>query len=237
MFGGGAKPLAPKTTLVLDLKGELVEESSGSARDSAGDRPVAAARHKMIQLRDVLSVLDAAAKDPNIGSGRAAADELEGGGLASLREVGAALDRVKAAGKPVVAWGGSYDQKRYLLAAHASEVYMHPMGMVLIEGFGRYRNYYRDALDKLGVTVNLLKVGTYKSFAEPYIGNGPSQAASEADSYLYNALWTNYTRTSRRRASCRRADMKTINELPQQHGGGQRRRWPRWRCRPSWSTA
>ncbi|UUZ47961.1 S49 family peptidase [Massilia sp. B-10] len=93
----------------------------------------------------------------------------------------------------MVAWGGAYDQKRYLLASHADEVYLHPMGNVMIEGFGRHRNYYRDALDKLGVTVNLMKVGTYKSAAEPYISNGPSQAASEAEAYLYNAMWEGYT--------------------------------------------
>ena len=67
------------------------------------------------------------------------------------------------------------------------------MGGVMLEGFGRYRNYYRDALDKVGVTVNLLKVGTYKSAAEPFIANGPSEAAAEADRYLNNGLWTTYT--------------------------------------------
>ena len=57
-----------------------------------------------------------------------------------------------------------------IVAAHASEVFLHPMGMVFLEGFGRYRNYYRDALDKVGVTVNLLKVGTYKSAADMWKG-------------------------------------------------------------------
>jgi protease-4 len=90
------------------------------------------------------------------------------------------------------------------------------MGMVLIEGFGRHRNYYRDALDKVGVTVNLMKVGTYKSFAEPYIGNGPSDAAKEADSFLYNALWANYTaEVEKARKLPQGAIAKGIEELPQ----------------------
>ncbi|HEY0062828.1 MAG TPA: signal peptide peptidase SppA, partial [Telluria sp.] len=132
-----------------------------------------------------------------------------------LHEVGAAIDRVKAAGKPVVAWGGAYNQKRYLLASHASEVYMHPMGYVLIEGFGRHRNYYRDALDKLGVTVNLMKVGAYKSAAEPYISNGPSPAASEAEAYLYNAMWEGYTAdVEKNRKLPAGSVMKMINDLP-----------------------
>jgi protease-4 len=193
MFGGGVKPLTNKTALVLDLKGKLVEQHTGTARD-AFLANVSGGEKRGVQLRDVLTVLDAAAKDAHISSVVLLLDDFGGaGGLAMLHEVGAALDRVKAAGKPIVAWGGSYDQRQYLLASHASEVYLHPMGMVHIDGFGGYRNYYRDALDKLGVTVNLMKVGTYKSFAEPYIGNGPSEAAAEADAFLYNALWASYT--------------------------------------------
>jgi protease IV len=215
IFGGGIKPLAPKTALVLDLKGELVEEKAGSVRDSLVAGLSGNAR-RLIQLRDVLTVLDAAAKDGNVNSVVLLLDQMDGGGLASLREFGAAVERVKAAGKTVVAWGGAYDQKRYLVASHASEVYLHPMGMVMIEGFGRYRNYYRDALDKIGVTVNLMKVGTYKSFAEPYIGNGPSPAAQEADSYLYNALWSNYTNeVEKARRLAAGSIARGIEELPQ----------------------
>ena len=215
MFGGGLKPLAPKTALVLDLKGELVEERAGSVRDSvvAG---LSGNGRRLVRLPDVLKALDGAAKDSNVSEVLLLLDEMDGGGLASLREIGAAVERVKAAGKRVVAWGGSFDQKRYLVASHASEIYLHPMGMVLIEGFGRHRNYYRDALDKLGVTVNLMKVGTYKSFAEPYIGNGPSQAAQEADSFLYNALWTGYTaEVEKARKLPAGAIAKGIDELPQ----------------------
>jgi protease-4 len=202
LFGGGIKPLAPKTALVLDLKGELVEERAGSARDAVVAGLSGNARH-LVQLRDVLHALDTAAKDPNIGSVLVLMDEMDGGGLAMLHEIGAAIDRVRAAGKTVVAWGSSYDQKRYLIAAHANEVYLHPMGTLLIKGFGRHRNYYRDALDKVGVTVNLLKVGTYKSFAEPFIGNGPSEAAQEADRTLYDALWLDYTN-----------DVEKVRKLP-----------------------
>jgi protease IV len=215
LFGGGIKPLSPKTTLVLDLKGTLVEQNSGGAREALLTSVRGGEARKMVQLRDVLAVLDAAAKDPNIGAAVLLADELQGGGQAMLREVAAGLERFKASGKPVVAWGASYDQSQYLLAAHASEVYLHPMGMVMLEGFGRYRNYYRDALDKLGVTVNLLRVGTYKSFGEPFIANGPSPAAAEADAYLNNGLWHAYTGEVERARKLPQGDvMKTINDLP-----------------------
>ncbi len=193
MVTGGPKPIAAKTALVLDLKGDLVEQRAGTPADqimanvTGGDAP------RAVQLRDVLKVLDSASKDPNIGSVVLMLDQLGGAAPAMTNEVGAAIDRVKAAGKPVIAWGANFDQRQYKIASHASEVYVHPMGMVLIEGYGRRKNYYRDALDKLGVKVNLIKVGTYKSYAEQYTSTGPSPAATEAEAYLYDALWAGYT--------------------------------------------
>ena len=215
IFGGtGLKPLPDKTFLVLDFKGQLVEQHSGGAREAliSGVRGDA---KKTVQLRDVLTVLDAAGKDASISGIVVLLDDMQGGGLVQLREVAAGLDRFRATGKPVLAWGSSFNQRQYMVAAHASEVYLHPMGMVLLDGFGRYRNYYRDALDKLGVTVNLMRVGTYKSFAEPYIANGPSAAASAAESYLINALWSTYTgQIERARKLPPGALMKGINDLP-----------------------
>lgn len=192
VFSGGIKPLSPKTALVLNIKGALVEQSSATVQDALLANVNGESR-RQVQLRDVLTVLDAAAADKGVGSVVLMLDDLDAAGLAQLNDIGAAIDRVKAAGKPVVAWAGNYDQRQYLLASHASEIYLHPMGMVNVKGFGHYRNYYRDALDKIGVTVNLMKVGTYKSFAEPYIYNGPTDAAAEAEAVLYNALWQGYT--------------------------------------------
>jgi protease-4 len=215
-FGGGPKPLGPKTMLVLDLKGELVEQGSAGVRDALKANLMGGEVRRTVQLRDVRNVLDTAAKDPQIAGAVLLMDELEGGGQASLREVAGAIERFKASGKKVVAWGSSYSQRQYLVASHASEVYVHPMGAVLLEGFGRHRNYYRDALDKIGVTVNLLKVGTYKSFAEPYIANGPSEAATEAEAYLNNALWSSYTdEVEKARKLPQGHIMKNINALPE----------------------
>lgn len=214
MFSGGAKPVGAKSALVLDIKGDIVEQHAGDFRDALMSG-VRGDTRRTVQLRDLLTVLDMAAKDSNVSSVVLMLDELDGAGLATLHEVGAAIDRVKAAGKPVIAWGGAYDQKRYLLASHASEVYMHPMGYLLIEGFGRHRNYYREALDKLGVTVNLIKVGTYKSAAEPYVNNGPSAASLEAEAYLYEALWSGYTSdVEKNRKLPAGTVMAVINNLP-----------------------
>ncbi|UVW27536.1 signal peptide peptidase SppA [Massilia sp. H6] len=214
--GGGVKPIGSKSALVLELKGDLVEQHESSFQDTLLDS-VSGDSKRSVRLRDVLTVLEQARTDKSITTVVLLLDQMDGGGMAMLREIGSAIDRVRASGKKVVAWGGSYDQKRYLVASHADEIYVHPMGMVMIEGFGGRRNYYRDALDKLGVTVNLIKVGTYKSFAEPYVANGPSEASQEADRFLYNALWQDYTAQVENNRKLPAGSVATwIETLPQQ---------------------
>jgi len=208
-------PLKDRTVLVLQLRGPVVEQFSGSWRDTALGR-VRGQPAQQVQLRDILDVLDAAAKDPQITQALLMLDDFQGAGLATLREISAALQRFKAAGKPVVAWGSRFDQRQYHVASTADELLLHPMGLVYLEGYGRFRNYYRDALDRLGVTVNLIRVGTYKSFGEPFVENGPSPASIEADSLLNNGLWTSYTdAVERSRNLAPGSLMRGIDELPQ----------------------
>jgi protease IV len=199
----GGAVLQDKTVLVLDLRGPVVEQRSGSWRDAALGRARGSSATQQVVLRDLLEVLDAAAKDPKITQALLLLDDFQGAGLPTLRELAAALQRFKAAGKPVIAWGSRFDQRQYFLAANADELLLHPMGMVAIEGFGRYRNYYRDALDKLGISVNLIRVGTYKSAGEAFTENGPSASALAAETYLYQGLWATYT-----------ADVEAARRLP-----------------------
>jgi protease-4 len=188
--------LQDKTALVLDLRGALVEQrTSLKVRDQllglAGDQD-----SEQTQLRDVIAVLDAAAKDKQISHALLMLDGLSGGGLSSLpmlREVALALERFKASGKPVYAWGSDFDQHKYFLAAHATEVWLHPMGSVLIEGFGRHRSYYKELFDKIGVSANVIRAGKYKNAAETYAATGPSPETLESEGLLWGTLWTSYT--------------------------------------------
>jgi protease-4 len=192
LMSRGPAPLKDKTTLVLDLHGGLVEQFSGSPREQVMAQLKGNAQ-RQTRLRDVLATLDAAARDPKISTVLLQLDEFDGAGMAGLHEVAAALNRFKVGGKKIVAYGDHFDQRGYFLAAQANEIYLNPLGAVMIEGFGRYRNYYKDALDRLGVSANVLRVGTFKSFAEPYFANAPSKASLEAESYLLGELWTGYT--------------------------------------------
>ncbi|MDC8770296.1 signal peptide peptidase SppA [Roseateles albus] len=192
LMSRGPAPLKDKTTLVLDLRGSLVEQFSGSPREQVMAQLKGNAQ-RQTRLRDVLATLETAGKDPHISQVLLQLDEFDGAGMAGLHEVSAALNRFKAGGKKIIAYGDHFDQRGYFLAAQANEIYLNPLGSVRIEGFGRYRNYYKDALDRLGVSANVLRVGTFKSFAEPYFANAPSPASLEAESYLLGELWTGYT--------------------------------------------
>jgi protease IV len=189
----GAKPLADKTTLVLKLDGNLVEQFSGSPREQLMAQAQGRGVPKQTRLRDVLAALDQAARDDKISAVLLDVENFNAAGLAGLHEVSAALQRFKKSGKPVLAYADSYSQRGYFLAAQANEVYLHPMGLVMLEGFGRWRTYYKDALDRLGVTAHVAKVGTYKSFAEPYTATGPSPATREAEGLVYGELWSGFT--------------------------------------------
>jgi len=150
----GRPKLEPDTALVLDLSGPIVEQRSGtSTRSSLVQVLTERERERETLLPEVLAALDAAATDPKISRVLLLLDDMEGAGLATLREIAAAIGRVRAGGKQVIAWGSALDQRRYFLAAHADQVLLHPFGRVVLQGFGGYRNYYRDALETVGVTV------------------------------------------------------------------------------------
>ena len=184
--------LEDPTVLVLDLKGVLVEESSGGLKDQVLGELQGNAT-ETVRLRDFVKTLELAANDKYIDRVLLKLDDFQGGGLVSLREAASAIEKFKTSGKPVIAWSSVYDQRQYYLAAQAHQILVHPMGGVIIEGFGRSRNYYKDALDKLGVKANLIRVGQYKSAGEPYILNAPSADALKAEAHVYDALWSLYT--------------------------------------------
>jgi protease IV len=184
--------LQENTAMVMVLSGDLVEQYSGSAREAAFAESLSGVERET-QLRDVTAVLDAASRDAKIVRAVLILDDMGGAGMAKLNEIVAALDRFRAAGKQVLAWGAQMTQAQYYLAAHADQVYLHPSGVVLVTGLGGYRNYYRDALDHLGVTVNVFRVGKYKSFVEPFVNNAPSREALEADAFWLGDAWKSYT--------------------------------------------
>lgn len=213
--GDGPVVLAPDTALVVNLQGDIVEEYTIGPREAAVAEAFGEQRFET-RVRDVLLAVDAAAKDPQITRAVLVLDEMGDAGAATLREIAAALERFKASGKPVYAWGEGYSQAQYYLASHANELYLHPAGMLTVRGLGATRGYYKTLLDKLGVKVNAFQAGRYKSFSEPFTRTGATPEAKEADALLLNGLWSTWTGDVER---VRKLKPGTVNaviaELPQ----------------------
>ena len=171
--------------LVVDLDGTIVEQPS--APDTT-ELLAGVSRLREYSRRDLVATLEAARDDKRVKAVALDLDGFLGGGQTALGDVGAALDRVRKAGKPVVAFAAGYSDDGYQLAAHASEVWMHPLGAVAIAGPGGQNLYYKGLLDKLGVTANVYRVGTYKAAVEPYTRSDMSAEARENMAALAGAL-------------------------------------------------
>lgn len=176
--------------LVLKLDGFVVEERQEIdpiAVLLAGRAPVGE-----YQQRDLVRAIDAAATDSRIKAVVLDLDRFLGGGQVHLEAIGAALDRVRAARKPVLAYATAYANDGLLLAAHASEVWMDPMGGTLVAGPGGTHLYYKALLDRLKVDARVYRVGTYKSAVEPFLRTSMSDEARENYQALYGALWSEW---------------------------------------------
>ena len=211
----GVQPLQEKTALVLDMNGVLVEQFTSAPVDRVVNQATGQAQPE-IQLRDALHAIRAAKDDARIDRIVLLTDGFNAAGFAAMRDLAAALGDFRASGKQIVAFGNNMEQKQYYLAAQADEVYLDPMGGVLLEGLGRYRMYYRAGLqDKLGVDVHLFKVGEFKSAAEPYVLDAASPAAREADLFWMTDIWQRFVADL---AQARKLDVDginaMINELP-----------------------
>jgi protease-4 len=189
VFSGWDAQLPERAALVLSLSGNIVEQRSESLLSSPLLDEDSAAE---TLLQDIIDAVDHAADDPRIQAIYLDLSKLKNAGLSKLQDIGSALKRFRKSGKTIVAAADFYDQKHYYLAAHADRVYVHPMGGVLLTGFGIYQNYYKAALDKLLVQFHVFKVGSYKSALDPVLRNDMSAFDKEANSALLSVLWDSY---------------------------------------------
>ena len=172
--------------LRLDLSGAIVEQpSTATALDALGGGSAT----REYRLAQIIHSLDTAAADDRIKAVALDLDIFTGGGQSAIANVGDALDRVRRAGKRVVSYSTGYSDDSYQLAAHADEVWLDPLGAVVIAGPGGTNLYYAGLLERLGITANVYRVGTYKSAVEPYTRNDMSPESREANQALADSLW------------------------------------------------
>ncbi|MBX7496838.1 signal peptide peptidase SppA [Qipengyuania sp. 6B39] len=196
--------------LLVELDGVIVEERSEV--DPIAALLASSAPMAEYQSRDLVRALDAAAKDDRITAVVLDLERFLGAGQVHLQEVGEALDRVRAAEKPVLAYATAYTDDAMLLAAHASEVWVDPLGGAVIAGPGGERPYYGALLEKLKVNARIYKVGEYKSAVEPYSRSDMSEPARENYGALYGALWEEYVANVKKARPA--ADIERITSDP-----------------------
>ncbi len=173
--------------LLLALDGQVVEEPSAIDPIDvllSGELPT-----REYPVRDLVRAIDAAATDDRIKAVVLDLSYFTGGGHIHMQEIGASLDRVRAAKKPVLSFALAYSDDSMMLAAHSSEVWVDPLGGAAIMGPGGSNLYYKRLIDKLEVNAHVYRVGTYKSAVEPYLLSGMSPEARENLESLVGVVW------------------------------------------------
>jgi len=191
LLRGGVPRIPAKAALLVAPEGRLVEQLTGQPLERVLQEARGQLRPETL-LWDLTDSIRAAASDPRIPVLALDLEKFEGGTTPSLAELAGALREFRASGKKVIAYGTELTQERYYLAAQADEIDLDPMGFVLISGYDRYVNYLKDALDKLGVDINIFRVGTFKSAIEPFTRSNMSPEDREASRQYLGAMWTNY---------------------------------------------
>ena len=175
------------SVLMLDLNGTLEER--------AAEDPMAAIMGddmKVLGLDDIIAAIKEAKKNDNIKGIYLQAGMLSASS-ASLEEIRGELASFKESGKFVVAYGDQYSQGMYYLATVADKVIVNPCGSIAWHGLSSQPIFYKNLLEKLGVEMQIFKVGTYKSAVEPFIATEMSDANREQVSEFLNSTWNEMT--------------------------------------------
>ena len=203
-------PLIPKNAaLVIKPVGNIVEQLEGDPYDRALAELMENSEPQSL-VQDIVDGLKYAKDDDRITAVYLDLSAIPSGGLSKLQRIGEAIDDFRSADKIVIANADFYGQGSYYLASHADEIYMHPEGLLLLRGFSIYQNYFKQALENLKIDWNVFRVGTHKSFTEPYTSNRMSDPVRESMASLLDQLWSLYKQDIQ---TAREIDEDTIDNL------------------------
>jgi protease IV len=180
-----------KSILTIDLSRSIVDLNPGKTLQEM----IAGESLRVTELKSVLNAINAAAKDRRIiaiyldGSG---SKQTSSTGFATLKEVRTALERFRATGKKIIAYNVDMDKRDYYLSSVANQIFVNPMGSVNINGFRSETMFFKNAFDKYGVGVEVVRVGKYKSFGETWSLDKFSPAARQETQQLLDNLWGDF---------------------------------------------
>ncbi len=189
--GGDTAEVPESAALVIAPRGYIVEQLSGDPLDRAIEKLTGEDTPETLQ-RDLERAIRAGKDDQRIKALLLDLSQMSGAGLSKLQDLRKVVDDFKESGKPVIASGDLFAKSQYYLASAADEIYLHNMGAVLLDGYGRFRSYYKDGLDRAEIDWNVFRVGEYKSAVEPYLRDDMSEAAKEANLEWLGDLWETY---------------------------------------------
>ena len=190
-MSGTVPQLPDRAALFIKPVGAIVEELEGDPFDRAIAEMLDEAQPQTV-LQDIVDALDYASDDDRIDAVHIELSALGSAGLPKLQRIARAIEEFRQSGKPVIASADVMTQQAYFIAAHADEVYLNPEGGILLQGYGRFRTYFADAIEKLKLDWNIFKVGTFKSAVEPFERMDMSDADREATVNLIDQLWGTY---------------------------------------------
>lgn len=184
------KPVDKHSILYINLNGDIVERQ----QDQSLMEMLQNLESESPSLCDMIESIDAAKNDNRIDG-----IYIDAGGSAmgsaSRQELVEAIERFKESGKWVYAYADNYTQGDYLIASTADKIFLNPVGNVDIRGIGGQVPFFTGLLDKLGIKVQVVKVGTYKSAVEPFILKSMSEAARRQNQIYIDSIWGYYSNT------------------------------------------
>ncbi len=180
--------LSPNSVYQIDLQGTLIDRSEEDPFSAAFAEAFGQPEQKVTGLDDVLSNIEKAKNDENIKGIYLKGGTLIGG-LASIKEIRDALVDFKKSGKFIVAYADNYMQSNYYLATVADKILINPEGMLELKGLNAELMFFKNTLDKLGIEMQVVKVGTFKSAVEPFITTKMSDANREQVTVYMNSIW------------------------------------------------
>ena len=183
-----ATVLKPNSVYELNLEGTLIDRSQDDPLTGAFASAMGKTSENSIGLDDVLSNISKAKNDANIVGIYLKGGSLSGG-IASIKEIRNALIDFKKSGKFIVAYADNYSQRMYYLVSVADKILLNPQGMLELKGLSAQTMFFKKTLDKLGIEMQIVKVGTFKSAVEPLVNTKMSDANRLQVTVFMNSIW------------------------------------------------
>ena len=183
--------LKPNSVYEIKLEGNLIDRSEDDPFSAAFAQAMGKTAEKSMGLDDLLANIEKAKNDANIVGIYLNGGSLSGG-FASLKEIRNALIDFKKSGKFIVAYADNYSQKDYYLVSVANKILINPQGMLELKGLSAQTMFFKNTLDKLGIEMQIVKVGTYKSAVEPLITTKMSDANREQVTVYMGSIWKTF---------------------------------------------